>query len=94
MYIHDVYMENGYTCACTCTMLIYNCLIFLFPILVSFTPPSDSSESRLFFAADRLSLTINFLDISDEGVYKLTASNDAGSSYDSIELNIGCELLL
>ena len=43
---------------------------------------------RIMFSENRLSLTITNLNLSDEGVYTLTATNPAGSSSESIFLDV------
>ena len=43
---------------------------------------------RITFSENRLSLTITNLNLSDEGVYTLTATNPAGSSSASIFLDV------
>ena len=47
-----------------------------------------SSESRYNFSSDLLSLIINTLQHSDEGVYTLIASNEAGTNSTSVFLEI------
>ena len=43
---------------------------------------------RITFSDNRLSLTITNLNLSDEGVYTLTATNPAGSSSENIFLDV------
>ena len=43
---------------------------------------------RITFSKNRLSLTITNLNLSDEGVYTLTATNPAGSSSENIFLDV------
>ena len=48
----------------------------------------NDSVSQYFFSADRLSLTINNLTHSDEGLYTFTATNEAGVDSAFLFLNI------
>ena len=54
----------------------------------SFSDITNSSSQRFTFSPDRLSLTISELMKSDEGIYTLTAANQAGSNSSFIVLNI------
>lgn len=46
------------------------------------------NETRYTFSEDRQSLTINMLRLSDEGIYRMIASNPAGSDSDEITVNV------
>ena len=46
------------------------------------------NRSRVSFSANRLSVTIDNLTLSDEGNYTLIACNPAGTDRDSVFLNI------
>lgn len=48
----------------------------------------NGSNERFIFSADRLSLTIIELSFHDEGSYGLTATNPAGTSNNTIYLDI------
>ena len=48
----------------------------------------NENETRYIFSLDRLSLTINMLMLSDEGIYRMTAFNPAGSEYDETFINV------
>ena len=47
-----------------------------------------NNSSRLTFSADRRSLTISRLNLSDEGLFTMTASNPAGSDTASIFVDV------
>ena len=47
-----------------------------------------NDTARYSFSEDMLSLTINMLALSDEGVYTMIAFNPAGSDSDQILLNV------
>ena len=47
-----------------------------------------NNSSRLTFSADRRSLTISRLNLSDEGFFTMTASNPAGSDTASIFVDV------
>ena len=53
----------------------------------------SDSVSRYSFSSDRLSLTVSALTHSDEGLYTLTATNEAGLGSASLILNIEGKLL-
>ena len=48
----------------------------------------NENETRYSFSVDRQSLTINMLMLSDEGIYRMTAFNPAGSDYDETSINV------
>lgn len=43
---------------------------------------------RVVFSENRFSVTLNQLSLSDEGIYRVTASNPAGSDTDSLFLDV------
>ena len=49
-------------------------------------------DSRFTFSADMRSLTIDPVDLADEGVYTLTATNEAGQDSAEIEVDVQCKL--
>ena len=54
----------------------------------------NSSDARYSFSVDRQSLTIKMLNLSDEGIYRMIASNAAGSNVDEVSLNIESQIAL